>query len=292
MTLSGAAVSGPSVAELRRRYDFPTGYGGDDQTVAIIELAGGYRQADLAAFAERHDFTLPPVSDVAIGEGTNDPADPELVAELASLLAGDAEITPDDASRIAPALPTFETTMDIEIVAAFAPRCRIQVVFTENSERGLWNALSTLVHDQEPQPTVLNLSWSWNETEEIRSDGTVNPLVRAIDGLLRDAANLGMTFCTSSGDDGSAPDAAGLPSVHFPASAPSRPGLWRHPVRRPEHHRRGAGLVAALQGAAGRHRWRRQPDLRPARLAERRAGPCRADRTPVHRARSPRRGRG
>ena len=217
---SSGNVAGRSVSELRQRYAFPEGATGKDQTVAVIELAGGYRLADVDTFASAAGLEQIKLRDVSVGSASNQPAEAALIEELTSLLTGSQEITAEQAQSVGPALATFETTMDIELIAAFAPDAQLLAVFTENSERGLWQAVQELVHTIEPQPTVINLSWSWNETDEIRSDGSVNPLVTAINGALRDAANLGITFCTSSGDDGSAPDSDGKASVHFPASSP------------------------------------------------------------------------
>ncbi len=175
------------VAEL---YRFPRGLDGRGQTVAIIELGGGYRNADLAAYFAELGVAAPTVVSVGVDGGRNMPT-------------GD------------PAGPDGEVMLDIEIVGAVAPLARIAVYFAPNTSRGFLNAVLAAVHDDERSPSVISISWGAPESEWTRQS------LDAMDQAFRAGAQLGVTVCAAAGDAGSSDGVDdGETHVDFPASSP------------------------------------------------------------------------
>jgi kumamolisin len=176
--------------ELGRVYRFPAGTDGSGQTLAILELGGGYTQADLDAYW------------AAIGL-----ADPPTVTAVGVDGAGNApEGDPNGADG--------EVLLDIEVAGALAPGAELVVYFAPNTDRGFLDALSTAVH-ADPTPAAVSISWGQNEDEWTAQART------AMDEAMADAAVLGVTVCAASGDDGSTDNATdGQAHVDFPASSP------------------------------------------------------------------------
>jgi kumamolisin len=178
----------PAVARL---YNYPVGTGAG-QTVAIIELGGGYRAADLNSYFSSLGITpAPAVSSVSVDGAVNQPA-------------GD----PNSADG--------EVLLDIEVVGAIAPQARIAVYFAPNTDQGFLDAISTAVHDTVRKPSIVSISWGGAE-----STWTSQSLT-AYDQAFQDAAVLGVTVCCASGDDGSADGVTdGAAHVDFPSSSPN-----------------------------------------------------------------------
>ncbi|SDY19074.1 kumamolisin [Modestobacter sp. DSM 44400] len=176
--------------ELGRVYRFPSGTDGRGQRLAILELGGGYTQADLDAYWTTIGLADPPtVTAVGVDGAANAP-----------------EGDPNGADG--------EVLLDIEVAGALAPGADLVVYFAPNTDRGFLDALSTAVH-ADPTPTAVSISWGQNEDEWTAQART------AMDEALADAAALGVTVCAAAGDDGStdnAPD--GQAHVDFPASSP------------------------------------------------------------------------
>jgi kumamolisin len=172
------------VAEL---YGFPANDGAGE-TIAIIELGGGYTDADLAAYFARAKISpAPSVEDVAVDQGSNQPG-------------GEAD---------------GEVLLDIEVAGSIAPGAKIVVYFADNSDRGFLDALTTAAHDTTNAPSVISISWGGPEaawTAQAR---------KAFDAALADAAALGVTVLAAAGDHGAA-DGGGDGQVYadFPASSP------------------------------------------------------------------------
>lgn len=179
----------PAVASL---YDFPPGTTGAGQTIALIELGGGFRVFDENTYFRNLSIqTLPAISSVAVGGAVN-------------LANGDPN--GDDG----------EVTMDMEIVGAVAPGARIIVYFADDDDGAFFNAVATAVHDQLRAPSVISISW-----------GTPEPLwtlqaINAFNEVLQEAALFGVTVCVASGDNGSSDDNQDRTKVQvdFPASSP------------------------------------------------------------------------
>ncbi|MBV8539430.1 MAG: S8/S53 family peptidase [Pseudonocardiales bacterium] len=176
----------PQVAQL---YDFPTQGTGQGQTIAIIELGGGYRTSDLKTYFEEFAIPLPQVAAVSVDGGQNKPTVPN---------SADVEVM-----------------LDIEVAGAVAPGAHIVVYFAPNTDQGFLDAITTAVHDIANKPSVISISWGSAEP-----NWTPQALT-SFDQAFADAARLGVTVCAASGDHGSADSVTdGAPHVDFPASSP------------------------------------------------------------------------
>ena len=177
----------PQIAKL---YQFPASLSGMGQTVAIIELGGGYKTADLRTYFSGLGLRTPSVTAISVDGGRNAPA-------------GD----PNSADG--------EVLLDIEVVGAIAPSVKIAVYFAPNTDRGFLDAITTAVHDTVRKPAIVSISWGGPESSWTKQALT------AFDQAFEDAATLGVTVCCASGDSGSSDGVAdGLAHVDFPASSP------------------------------------------------------------------------
>lgn len=181
------ALTPPQVARL---YDFPRDLDGRGQTVALLELGGGYARADLHGYFAALGLRVPRLVDVAVDHGGNS-------------RTGDPNS--DDS----------EVQLDIEVLGAVAPGVRIALYFAPNTERGILDAVSACIHDDVLRPAVLSVSWGAAES------GWTQQAMHSLDSVFQAAALLGVTVCASSGDAGSS-DAVHdrHPHVDFPASSP------------------------------------------------------------------------
>ena len=176
---------------LARLYNFPNGTGAG-QTVAIIELGGGFKASDLSTYFKGLGIATPPVvTAVSVDGAQNTPA-------------GD----PNSADG--------EVLLDIEIVGAIATDARIAVYFAPNTDQGFLDAITTAVHDNVRKPSVVSISWGAAE-----SAWTAQALTN-FDAAFHDATLLGVSVCCASGDDGSTDNTTdGAAHVDFPASSPN-----------------------------------------------------------------------
>ena len=178
------ALTPVQVAQL---YSYPQDKTGKGQTVAIIELGGGYKTADLTAYFKSLGIHKPTVSAISVSGATNTPG-------------SDAD---------------GEVLLDIEVVGAVAPGAKIAVYFAPNTDAGFFNAVTTAAQDKTRKPKIMSISWGQSEddwTEQART---------ALNGALQDAANMGITVCVACGDNGSSDGATdGKVHVDFPSSSP------------------------------------------------------------------------
>jgi kumamolisin len=183
----GTSFTPPQLASL---YDFPAGTG-QGECVAIIELGGGERQADLTKYFASLDIkTGPKVTTLSVDHGKNHPT-------------GD------------PNGPDGEVMLDIEVVGAVAPQARIAVYFAPNTDAGFLDAITTAIHDTKNRPSVISISWGGPESSWTSQSMT------AFDSAFQGAAAMGITVCVASGDNGSSDGATdGADHVDFPASSP------------------------------------------------------------------------
>lgn len=174
----------PQVAEL---YNFPTGVTGKGETIAIIELGGGYRTSDLKTYFKSLKISEPAITAVSVDGGKNTPG-------------SDAD---------------GEVMLDIEVAGSIAPGANIAVYFAPNTDQGFIDAITDAVHDATRKPSVVSISWGGPEDSWTAQSQT------AMNAALQDAAALGVTVTVASGDNGSS-DGAGDGKLHvdFPASSP------------------------------------------------------------------------
>ncbi|TDT85961.1 kumamolisin [Arthrobacter sp. AG258] len=185
------AASGTSYTppELARIYNFPAGGGGAGQTVAIIELGGGFAQSDLDAYFAELGITGPTVRAVGVDGAANHPGQDPTGAD-------------------------GEVLLDIEVVGALVPQADIPVYFAPNTDAGFLDAIINASHAA-PAPTSISISWGQSEDDWTAQART------AFDQALADATALGVTVTAAAGDNGSADGATdGKDHADFPASSP------------------------------------------------------------------------
>ncbi len=187
---AAAAATSFTPPQIASAYNFPTGVDGTGQTVAIIELGGGYVPSDLTTYFGNLGIAVPAVSSVSVDGATNTPAG-----------------TPNSADG--------EVGLDIEVVGSIAPGASIVVYFGPNTDQGFLDAITTAIHDTTNNPTIVSISWGGPE-----STWTTQAITN-FDAAFADAATLGVTVCVAAGDNGSSDGVTdGNAHVDFPASSP------------------------------------------------------------------------
>lgn len=189
MVPQAAAATSYKPTDLGTIYRFPAGADGTGQTVAILELGGGFGQADLDAYFKELGLATPTVTAVGVDGATNQAGqDPQ---------GADGEVL-----------------LDVEVVGALAPKATILVYFAPNTDAGFLDALATAAHAA-PAPCAISISWGQSE------DAWTPQARNAMDQALADAAALGATVTAAAGDRGST-DGVGDGHDHadFPASSP------------------------------------------------------------------------
>ncbi|HEY7426988.1 MAG TPA: S53 family peptidase [Gemmataceae bacterium] len=186
----------PEVAKL---YQFPTGVDGRGQCIGILEFGGGFTNDDLNTFFRNLSLSAPQVVAVSVGQhGSNQPGvDPDADGEVA---------------------------LDIEVAGAVAPGAKVAVYFSEFTEQGWVDALTTAVHDNANAPSVISISWGFSEFGSIPQlhFRWTRAAMQAVDDALRAAALMGVTVCCASGDDGSSDQQTDHRAhVDFPSSSPN-----------------------------------------------------------------------
>lgn len=175
--------------ELGKIYNFPEGTDGGGQSIAIVELGGGFDQAELDTYFTGLGITGPTVTAVGVDGAGNAPGKDSNGAD-------------------------GEVLLDIEVAGALAPGASIVVYFAPNTDAGFVDAISQAAH-ADPTPAAISISWGLNEdewTEQAKA---------ALDEALTDAAALGVTVTVAAGDDGSTDRATdGKVHVDFPAASP------------------------------------------------------------------------
>ncbi len=170
-------------------YEYPGGVTGAGECVALIELGGGFREADLSAYFSSLGVPLPAVQAVSVLKADNSPGQPNG--------------------------PDGEVMLDIEVLGGVAPGARIAVYFAPNTDQGFIDAVTTAVHDAGRKPSVVSISWGSAESTWTAA------AMQQMEEAFAAAAAMGVTVTVAAGDNGSG-DAVtdGLAHVDFPASAP------------------------------------------------------------------------
>lgn len=169
---------GVAATEFAKRYNFPTTFqgmnlDGSGQTIAIIELGGGFRASDLNVFFQEIKVPQPSVVAVSVDHAGNKPTTADS----------------DDG----------EVMLDIEVAGAVAPGAKFAVYFAPNNgDKGFIDAISAAVHDAERNPDVISISWGGPEST------TDQQGIDAFHQLFVAAAAAGITVCVASGDHGTA----------------------------------------------------------------------------------------
>jgi kumamolisin len=175
--------------EVAQAYQFPPNKG-KGQTIALIELGGGFKTSDLSAYWRQMGLNSVETIAVSVDGAANQPS-------------GD------------PSGPDGEVALDIELAGAVAPEARLAVYFAPNTDRGFLDAINAAIHDTVHKPSVISISWGAPENQW--TPQTMN----AFNAAFQDAALLGITVCAASGDNGSSDgESDGAAHVDFPASSP------------------------------------------------------------------------
>jgi kumamolisin len=183
---AGSSFTPPQLAKL---YEFPTGLDGTGQCIAIIELGGGYRTADIKAYFQKLGLPVPKVKTVRVDGATNQPSSAD---------SADGEVM-----------------LDIEVAAAIAPKASIAVYFAPNTDKGFLDAITMAIHDTTNKPSVISISWGAAEAN------WTGQAMTSYDQAFQTAAAMGITVCCAVGDNGSGDgETDGKAHVDFPASSP------------------------------------------------------------------------
>jgi kumamolisin len=178
MAAGPGGQNGVAATEFAKRYNFPTQFKGTaldgaGQTIAIIELGGGFRDSDLTVFFNEIGVPAPQVTSISVDHAGNQPT----------------TSNSDDG----------EVMLDIEVAGAVAPKAKIAVYFAPNNgDKGFIDAISAAIHDVQRKPSVISISWGGPE------DPTDVQGTDAFHHLFVAAAALGITICAAAGDHGTA----------------------------------------------------------------------------------------
>jgi kumamolisin len=183
---AGVSYTPPQVAEI---YQFPAGTDGSGQTIAIVELGGGYSATDLDSYFSGLGLSVPSVTAQGVDGASN---------------------VPDQAPNGADG----EVLLDIEVAGSVANGAALVVYFAPNTDQGFVDAVTNAVHAT-PTPVAVSISWGQSE------DSWTAQARTSLDAAIADGVALGVTVCVAAGDNGSSDGVSGSqPHVDFPASSP------------------------------------------------------------------------
>jgi subtilase family serine protease len=186
-----AANGGYGPTELRGAYDSnplqQTGVQGSNQTVAVFEL-DGYQSSDITQYLQDYNLGTPSISNVLIDNFDGS--------------AGQGAI---------------EVELDIEVVAAMAPKASQIVYEGPNSTQGVNDTYNKIVTDNKAQVTTI----SWGECEAQSG----NAELQTLDTIFKQAAAQGIAMFAASGDSGAYDCNGSSLAVDSPAGDPFITGV-------------------------------------------------------------------
>ncbi len=181
--------------ELAGIYNFPDADAGS-QCIGLLEFGGGVEPSDVTAYFQQLGVPAPDIRIVAVdGVGTDPAADPN---------------------------STGEVMLDVDVAGAMAGGAKVAVYFSTFDEKGLVDILSAVINDSANDPGVLSVSWGWDENQPF-NNGILwsQAAIDHVNHSLLAVAQLGVTVCVSTGDDGSEAQVQdGQAHVNFPATSP------------------------------------------------------------------------
>jgi len=168
--------------QVAQLYNFPLSADASNQTIAILELGGGFRvnpagvAPDIQAYFMSQGLTPPNLFPIPVSGAKNSPGSNSL----------------DD----------LEVALDIEVTGAVAEGANLAVYFTHATEFGWTQGISMAVHGDGlpaglPLPSVLSISWSAVERAWTAAG------ISCLNQSFQEAAALGVTVLAASGDNGS-----------------------------------------------------------------------------------------
>jgi hypothetical protein len=182
--------------ELAPVYNFPNA-NAQQQCIGLLEFGGGVETSDVAAYFSKIGSSAPSVQVVAVEGVSTDPAS-----------------DPDS---------TGEVMLDVDVAGALGAGAKLAVYFSTFDEKGLVDCLSKVINDSTNDPSVVSISWGWDENESFNNEGVIwsAAAIQHCNQSFLAAAQLGITVCVSTGDDGSeAQMNDGRAHVNFPATSP------------------------------------------------------------------------
>ena len=181
--------------ELAGIYNFPDA-DARSQCIGLLEFGGGVKQSDVTAYFQRSACQRPTFR--------------------SSPSTGSVPIPPPIPNS------TGEVMLDVDIAGALAGGAKVAVYFSTFDEKGLVDILSTVINDQTNDPSVLSVSWGWDENQPFNNGILWSAAaIEHVNHSLLAVAHLGITVCVSTGDDGSeAQIQDGHAHVNFPATSP------------------------------------------------------------------------
>jgi kumamolisin len=180
-----------SARDVARAYNYPLDSAdGSGLTVGIIELGGAVGGSDLRTYLMDRGLEVPTVVSVNVAGGRP-------VSDGASGADG-------------------EVMLDVEVVAAIAPKAALRVYFAPNTDEGFRQAVVAATSDG-----VDCISISWGGPENAWSRASVT----AMDLAIAAARAAGIPTFVAAGDSGSQDSGGdGRDHVDFPASSPNAVG--------------------------------------------------------------------
>jgi kumamolisin len=170
--------------QLAAFYGFPKGFDGTGKRVAVIELGGGYVQADLDTYFKGLGLTVKPVVYHSISSAKNSPGDPN---------GADGEVM-----------------LDLCVIGGMAPGAELHCYMAPNTDAGFLAAINQAITDK---MDAISISWGAPE------DQWSSTVISQFNAVFAKAASAGITVTAAAGDNGSGDGEPGK-HVDFPASSP------------------------------------------------------------------------
>ena len=104
-----------------------------------MEFGGGVETSDVATYFSKIGSAAPSVEVVAVDGVSSDPtSDPD---------------------------STGEVMLDVDVAGALGAGAKLAVYFSTFDEKGLVDCLSKVINDFVNDPSVVSISWGWDENE-------------------------------------------------------------------------------------------------------------------------------
>ena len=132
----GTSYTPNQVADI---YEFPAGTTGAGQTIAVIELGGGFSTSDLDTYFGGLGIAVPSITAASVDGAANSPGSDTSGANV-------------------------EVSLDIDVIGAAAPGAAQVVYFAPNNgDQGFVDAISDAA---QASPAPIAISISWGESED------------------------------------------------------------------------------------------------------------------------------
>jgi len=191
-----AAAYGVTSDYFAEQYNFPAGYLGKGQKIAIISCGGGYTDSGFDAYFKKAGIAKPQMNWKSVGSCKNNPGGSWMY--------------------------DYEMATDILVAACSAPEASFIIYFTKNSIQGFSDAVQAVM-EEDDGPMVI--SYSWGSSENGIAAGTAKGVNRVLEYATLVSQ---ITILCSSGDKGANnnynySDSTKIPTepmIQFPASSP------------------------------------------------------------------------